>query len=104
MKPLELIFALLAKFIDFPSGRLSQLKDEAANWERKQKESEKDSAIKKLLQKSELWYVQVALAIAFLIGVKSIGNWLMSNDQPDVIEDEEIDNDIPSSPRKFSLN
>jgi hypothetical protein len=105
MKPLELIFALLRRFIDFKPGRISKLEDEAANWETKIRDGE-DSPLKKLVTKCDEWYIQIALAILFLFGVKYIGQWLMNDSPADVLEDDEFEDedDAPAAPRKFSLN
>lgn len=105
MNPLEVLFALLRRFIDFKPGRVSELSDQASAWEEKIKKGE-DSPLKKILIKCDEWYIQVALAILFLFGVKYIGQWLMNDSPADVIDDDEFedDDDAPKAPRKFSLN
>lgn len=99
-----MLFALLKQFISFPAGRYTQLFDQASNWERDQKE--KGGKFAGLLKKSEEWYVQVGMAILFLIGVKYIGNWIMNRNEPELIDDEEgLDEELqtPAAGRKFNI-
>lgn len=102
MKPLEFIFMLLSKFINFPPGRLTTLQDQSAAW--LDENRNKDNFISKVIAKTDLWYVQVLLAILFLFSVKAVSNWLYSSSTDDVLVDEEED-DIPvNSSQKFNLN
>lgn len=88
MRPLELLWAILAKFVPFPQGRLAQLKDESFKWENEQKES--NTKVGKMLVKSEAWYWQAGCAILFMIGLKSIANWMVEKSEPDLIDEDEI--------------
>lgn len=105
MNPLEVVFALLRRFIDFKPGRITKLEDQAALWETKVREGE-DSPLKKIVTKCDEWYIQVILAIAFLFGVKYIGQWLMNDSPAGVLDDDEFEDEdeAPKAPRKFSLN
>lgn len=104
MNPFEFLFAFLSKFITFPPGRLSEIKDKAFNW--KNQQTDKDTPVGKLLKKGDEWWVQILLAIAFLIGVKKFGEWMMSTTEPDDLAGDEDDEDEEPTPvgRKFKLN
>jgi hypothetical protein len=95
MRGLELLWALLGKHVPFPPGRLSKLSDDSYRWENEQKET--GSKIGKLLSKTDTWYFQALFAILFLWGNKAIANWQISNSEPDLLDDDYDDDDLPSS-------
>jgi hypothetical protein len=92
MKILEILFALIAHFVPLPEGRLKKLTDESGAWYIAKvgdhTTSGDGSKLAEFLKKSEAWYWQVAGAIAYLIGLKSIASWLTSTDTDNDDEDD----------------
>lgn len=104
MNPLELLFSLLRRFINFDPQRIASLEKQGNTWLVEQKE--KEGPMKKALLFTERWYIQVLCAILLLVFTKSITNWMMSRSEPDVFEDDEDATDAEKNPHfeKFNLN
>jgi hypothetical protein len=92
MKVLEYIFKLLLQFIQFEGGRYEELKRKAELWYETEQKKE-GSKWAKLINLNEQWYIQVLLAVFFVVSVKSIRNWILSAPKQDADEDEDDDDD-----------
>src|SRR5215207_1771855 len=98
MNFLEFIFKLLYQFITFEDGRFVELKDKAAAWRNKVEREAADPEVKvmwyhKLIKHDNEWYVQLALACFFLVAVKSVRTWLLTDNVGEFDEDDDIDED-----------
>ena len=105
MKPLELLFALLRQFINFPPNRVEDLQLQSKQWEAEQRALGDDSKVKKALLFCDRWYIQVLLACLSLPIIKGIGNWLMSKNEPELIDDDEDEEEMlpATGVKKFNL-
>jgi hypothetical protein len=96
MNFIELLFKLMARFIDMEQGRLGELKLSADRWIAEQKESK--GYMSKLVEYQNLWYVQIILCFVFLFMVKSIARWMISdNTRSNDDDDDDIDEDEDDS-------
>ena len=87
MNFIELIFAILKRFVPISSERKDQLEVDALAWYKdKVKMANEDSPafLKMLKEKGELWYIQVGLAISYIFLVKEIKSYMSAP-----IEEEE---------------
>ena len=91
MTLLELIFALLAKFVPMDSVRLLSLQKDGQIWYEgiDQSDEETPSLVRKLKEVGERWYTQVAFAISFIFLQRIIVDFL--NPSADADEDEDDD-------------
>lgn len=70
MNPLEFIFTLIERYVPVTPGRFEALKQKAKEWY--VSEEAKSSAIGKfVVEKGEIWYVQIGLAIFYLFAAQS---------------------------------
>ena len=90
MNLIELLFKLLARFIDMEPGKMSELKDKAAQW---QNDPNKAPWLQKLIQYQNLWYVQVALCFVFIFSVRSISRWMTADSKPTEDDDNGEDDE-----------
>lgn len=102
MKIIEYLFYIVNHFLALKPDRISHLSNEADKWEVKHK-TDPDSKIGKFLIKSEVWYVQLGIALFALFSIKSIGDWFYSTSN-EIIEDDDETNYInDNKPKKFKL-
>jgi len=103
MKIIEFLFYIVNHFLSLKPDRIEHLQNEASKWEVLHKENE-DSKIGKFLKKSEVWYVQLGLALFCLFSIKSIGDWFYSVNSETIEDEEEVEyiNDN-SKKKKFRL-
>jgi hypothetical protein len=91
MTLLELIFALLAKFVPMDSVRLLSLQKDGKLWYDEIDEADEStpSLVRKLKEVGEKWYTQVAFAISFIFLQRIIVDFLnpAASDEDD--EDDE---------------
>ena len=104
MNFIELLFKLMARFIDMEQGRLGELKLSADRWIAEQKE--KEGFMKTLIEYQNLWFVQIILCFVFLFMVKSIARWMVSdnsrsNDDDDDDSDDDDEEDDEEEYRDF---
>jgi hypothetical protein len=91
MTLLELIFALLAKFVPMDSVRLMSLQKDGKIWYDNidEKDEATPSIVRKLKEVGEKWYTQVAFAISFIFLQRIIVDFL----NPAASDEDEEDDD-----------
>jgi len=89
MKLIEFIFLFMRTFTKTEPERIAKLNEDAALWISNEKESQTRKG--KFIEKSEVWYWQVALAVLSPTLIKLYANWLTSAPKED--DDQEEDND-----------
>lgn len=103
MKIIEYLFYIVNHFLALEPDRIEHLRNQSKLWEVKQKE-DPDSKVGKFLMKSEVWYVQLGIALFALFSIKSIGDWFYSNNNEIVEDDDDQPNYInDNKPKKFKL-
>lgn len=86
MNLIELIFALLAKFVPLDSVKLSRLENDGHKWYEAIDETDENqpSFVRKIKGMGEQWYMQVAMAIGFIFLQRTIFDFLNpSQDEED---------------------
>jgi hypothetical protein len=75
---IELIFALLAKFVPLNSVKLARLEADGKEWygEIDPENEEQNQLVRKIKIFGEMWYSQVAMAIAFIFLQRVIFDFL----------------------------
>lgn len=86
---IELIFALLAKFVPLDSVKLSRLENDGKKWygEIDPADEQQHQLVRKIKTFGEMWYSQVAMAISFIFLQRIIFDFL--NPTGDEDEDED---------------
>lgn len=75
---IELIFALLAKFVPLDSVKLSRLENDGKKWyaEIDPADADQHPLVRKIKTFGEMWYSQVAMAISFIFLQRMIFDFL----------------------------
>ena len=86
---IELIFALLAKFVPLDSVKLSRLENDGHKWynDIDADDETQPALVRKIKGLGEQWYAQVAMAISFIFLQRIIFDFL----NPSADEDEDDD-------------
>lgn len=86
---IELIFALLAKFVPLDSVKLQRLESDGKIWynEIDATDETQNKLVRKIKEIGEQWYAQVAMAISFIFLQRVIFDFLNPSDDED--EDDE---------------
>ena len=86
---IELIFALLAKFVPLDSVKLARLENDGKKWygEIDPEDATQQPIVRKIKEFGEQWYAQVAMAISFIFLQRIIFDFL--NPTGDEDEDED---------------
>ena len=81
MKLIDLIFALVARFVPMSPDDLRNLKGEANQWEQNI-DDKKGSALEKAYVKvNDPWYYRLGFAVSYIFLVKEIKRWFY-DDEP----------------------
>lgn len=91
MNLIELIFALLAKFVPLDSVKLLSLQKDGQLWYQEIDQNDESALpfVRKLKEYGEKWYSQVAFAISFIFLQRLIFDFLNPTSSDD--DDEESD-------------
>lgn len=73
MKIIEFIFLFIRHFAKVDPERIEELKGKAGLWITEQKEQQTKKG--KFIEKSEMWYWQVTLAVLAPVFIKMFANW-----------------------------
>lgn len=82
---IELIFALLAKFVPLDSVKLQRLQNDGTKWyaEIDETDEAQPAIVRKIKSIGEMWYSQVAMAIGFIFLQRIIFDFLNPQDDND---------------------
>jgi hypothetical protein len=85
MKIIEFLFYFINQFIQLKPDRLEKLEYESQQWEIKQKAE--NTKLGSILEKTEVWYIQLGTALFALFAIKLTGDWFYGSGE---------DTDIPT--------
>ena len=100
MKIIEFLFYFINQFIQLEPDRMESLKYESEKWETKEKMEK--TKIGSILEKTEVWYVQLATALFALFAIKLTGDWFYGTGEDTDIPDE-IQQPIEAPRRKIRM-
>jgi hypothetical protein len=90
MNPLEFIFLLIEKYVPVNPGRFEQLRQQAKLWyvggisdhgEKMEPEGKKSKIGSWIIDKGEIWWVQIILAFVFLFAQREFHNFLTKKEE-----------------------
>ncbi|RYE91508.1 MAG: hypothetical protein EOO37_00065 [Cytophagaceae bacterium] len=86
---IELIFALLAKFVPLDSVKLTRLENDGKKWynEIDPADEDQNQIVRKIKIFGEMWYSQVAMAISFIFLQRIIFDFLNPTGDDDEDDD-----------------
>jgi len=86
---IELIFALLAKFVPLNSVKMTRLENDGKAWyaEIDPEDEKQHQLVRKIKSLGEQWYAQVAMAIAFIFLQRAIFDFLNPSGDDEEEED-----------------
>lgn len=87
---IELIFALLAKFVPLDSVKLTRLENDGKKWyaDIDATDESTPTIVRKIKEFGEQWYAQVAMAISFIFLQRIVYDFLNPSDDDQGDDDE----------------
>lgn len=85
MKPLNMVFELVRKFVPMDENEYAKLQDEGMRWDAKITDDDENKLKAFYAKYSRMWGVRLLCAIAYLWFVRKIPQWI----NPEIYEEEE---------------